>query len=288
MNKTLEQIAQTIFKSWFVDFEPVKSKIEAKATNRDPERAAMCVISGKSEPELDQLSPEQYQQLASTAALFPDEMMESELGLIPIGWKVATLGEMVQLIGGGTPKRSNIEFWGGDIPWFSVKDAPADGDVFVVDTKEKITKDGLEKSTTRLLPVGTVIISARGTVGRLAFVGEPMGINQSCYGVEGVDGVGPYFNYFNLKEAVSALQQNTHGAVFDTITRQTFETVTCIRPKNPLLERFEMILAPMMRTICNNVLERGTLVTMRDVLLPKLLSGELGIVATNILMEETA
>ena len=91
INQTLEQIAQTIFKSWFVDFEPVKAKIEAKAAGRDPERAAMCAISGKLEPELDQLPPEQYQQLAATAALFPDELVESELGLIPVGWEDSTL-----------------------------------------------------------------------------------------------------------------------------------------------------------------------------------------------------
>jgi type I restriction enzyme S subunit len=94
INQTLEQIAQTIFKSWFVDFEPVKAKIEAKAAGRDPERAAMCAISGKIEPDLDQLPPEQYQQLAATAALFPDELVESELGLIPVGWEVKSISDI--------------------------------------------------------------------------------------------------------------------------------------------------------------------------------------------------
>lgn len=274
INQTLEQIAQTIFKSWFVDFEPVKAKIEAKAAGRNPERAAMCAISGKPEPELDQLSPEQCQQLAATAALFPDELVESELGLIPLGWEVKQLSEMVQLIGGGTPKRSNAEFWGGDIPWFSVQDAPPEGDAFVVDTEEKITKIGLEKSSTRLLPIGTTIISARGTVGRLALVGVEMAMNQSCYGVVGDYGIGQYFNYLNLKDAVSTLQQNTHGAVFDTITRQTFETVSCVKPTKPVLDHFEVLLAPLMEAMRSNVVERRTLATLRDTLLPKLLSGE--------------
>jgi len=275
INQTLEQIAQTIFKSWFVDFEPVKAKIEAKAANRDPEHAAMCAISGKLEPELDQLPPAQYQQLAATAALFPDKLMESEMGLVPVGWEVKSLAEMVHLTGGGTPKRSNTEFWGGDIPWFSVQDAPADGDVFIVDTEEKITKVGLEKSSTRILPVGATIISARGTVGRLALIGVEMAMNQSCYGIGGAEGIGPYFNYFNLKDTVGTLQQNTHGAVFDTITRQTFGTVSCVRPTKLMLEEFENILAPLMKMICSNVHERRTLSTLRDTLLPKLLSGEL-------------
>jgi type I restriction enzyme S subunit len=277
INQTLEQIAQTFFKSWFVDFEPVKAKIEAKAAGRDPERAAMCAISGKLEPELDQLPPEQYQQLVTTAALFPDELVESEMGLIPVGWEAGTLSEMVQLIGGGTPKRSNAEFWGGDIPWFSVQDAPAGGDVFVVDTEEKITRLGLEKSSTRLLPVGTTIISARGTVGRLALIGVEMAMNQSCYGIGGAEGIGPYFNYFNLKGTVGTLQQNTHGAVFDTITRQTFGTVSCVRPTKLMLEEFENILAPLMKMVCSNVHERRTLATLRDTLLPKMLSGDLSL-----------
>ncbi len=284
INQTLEQIAQAIFKSWFVDFEPVKAKIEAKAAGRNPERAAMCAISGKLELELDQLSPEQHQQLAATAALFPDELVESELGLIPEGWEVIKLADMVQLTGGGTPKRSNPEYWGGEIPWFSVHDAPGDGDVFVLETKETISQLGLKKSSTRLLPIGTTIISSRGTVGRLALAGVEMAMNQSCYGVMGADGIGPYFNYFNLKDAVRTLKQNTHGAVFDTITRQTFETVTCVKSAKPVLKGFETTLAPFMDLMRSNIDERRTLATLRDNLLPKLLSGDASAVGNNFLL----
>lgn len=277
INQTLEQIAQAIFTSWFVDFEPVKAKIDAKSKGLDLERAAMCAISGKVDDELDQLPAEQRQQLAATAALFPDELVESELGLIPKEWEQLSLADSVQLLGGGTPKRANADFWGGDIPWFSVQDAPADGDAFIVDTKEKITTLGLEKSSSKLLPVGTTIISARGTVGRLALTGVEMAMNQSCYGVRGLDGIGDYFNYFNLKAAVSALQQNTHGAVFDTITRQTFETVSCVKPTKPLLDAFEETVAPLMATMRSNLFERMSLATLRDTLLPKLLSGEVSV-----------
>ena len=95
INQTLEAMAQAIFKSWFVDFAPVKAKIAAKASRRDPLRAAMSVISGKADAELDTLPPEQYEQLAATAALFPDEMEASELGGIPKGWAVCPLPECV-------------------------------------------------------------------------------------------------------------------------------------------------------------------------------------------------
>ena len=100
INQTLEAMAQAIFKSWFVDFAPVKAKIAAKASRRDPLRAAMSVISGKADAELDTLPPEQYEQLAATAALFPDEMEESELGEIPKGWASSSVADVAEFGGG--------------------------------------------------------------------------------------------------------------------------------------------------------------------------------------------
>ncbi|MFZ5958855.1 restriction endonuclease subunit S [Pseudomonas knackmussii] len=89
INQTLEAIAQAIFKSWFVDFNPTKAKISAKKEGRDPLRAAMSAISGQSDAELDAVPPEQFAQLAATAALFPEEMEESDLGEIPKGWIIS-------------------------------------------------------------------------------------------------------------------------------------------------------------------------------------------------------
>ncbi len=204
-------------------------------------------------------------------------MVESELGLIPEGWEPTTLSKMIELIGGGTPKKSEPSFWGGDIPWFSIKDAPSDGDVFVLDTCKKITKEGLSKSSTKLLPEGVTIISARGTVGRLALVGTPMAMNQSCYGVNGAQGVGPFYNYFNLKQAIEILQQNTHGAVFDTITQNTFETVQTVKGDSNLILMFDEKVSGAMEKIKENLRESNALSELRDTLLPKLLSGELDV-----------
>ncbi|MCG7932636.1 MAG: restriction endonuclease subunit S [Candidatus Thiodiazotropha lotti] len=290
-NQTLEQIAQAIFKSWFVDFDPVRAKIAAReafiqqhpevteaairAAAKACELAAIRAISGKTEEQLNELIAETLQQLKATAALFPDAMVNSELGEVPEEWEFKPLSKLIELIGGGTPKKSEAGYWGGDIPWFSVKDAPTDGDVFVIDTEQKITELGLKKSSTKLLSPGTTIISARGTVGRLALVGREMAMNQSCYGVQGADGIGPYLNYFNLKEAVSELQQNTHGAVFDTITRDTFDTVSLVEPCMTLKNIFEEALEPLIQKIKSNLLENAALSATRDTLLPKLLSGEL-------------
>lgn len=280
-NQTLESIAQAIFKSWFVDFEPVKAKMATLAeggTREQAELAAMGAISGKSEAELAQLqqqNPEHYQQLAETAALFPSAMVESELGEIPDGWEVKTLSEMINIIGGGTPNRSIQEYWNGDIPWFSIKDLPNPSDVFVIDTDEKITELGLKKSSTKLLPANTTIITARGTVGKLALIDKPMCMNQSCYGITGANGIEPIFNYFNLKEAISTLQRNTHGAVFDTITTKTFDSYTSAFSGNSLAKSFDHTTRPLLEKIKCNLYQIKYLAEIRDSLLPKLLSGEI-------------
>ncbi len=279
INQTLEAMAQALFKSWFVDFDPVKAKMEARANGGDDEvvrHAAMTVISGKSAEELvafHTANPEAYAELAATADLFPESLVESELGLIPEGWEVKPLSATIQLVGGGTPKRSEPLFWDGTIPWFSVKDIPHEGNIFVIDTEEKITELGLSRSSTKLLETGTTIITARGTVGKLAIVGRPMAMNQSCYGIKGIS---PYFNYFNLQSQVSILRQNTHGAVFDTITQTTFDSAYSAIPiEKSIISHFECKITSSMESIKNNCCENQSLIQLRDTLLPKLLSGEM-------------
>ena len=281
INQTLEQMAQVLFKSWFVDFEPVKAKmavLEAGGSQEDATLAAMTAISGKDADALvvfEREQPEQYAELKATAELFPSAMQESELGEIPEGWELSSLSEKIKLIGGGTPKRSEPEFWNGDICWYSVKDAPADSDVFVIDTTEKITKKGLDKSSAKLLPIGTTIISARGTVGKLALTATEMAMNQSCYGISGGEFSGPLLTYLKVKQCVDVLNRNTHGAVFDTITTSTFDTVVTLTASKIVNHRFEKIVTPLFNDIENNLRTNASLTQLRDTLLPKLLSGEI-------------
>ena len=277
INQTLESIAQTIFKSWFIDFDPVRAKIAAKQEGKDAELAAMCAISGKSEAEVEQMAKEDFAELQATATLFPDEVVESELGEVPKGWDKYSLSKMITLIGGGTPKRSEPNYWNGDIFWFSVKDVPNEGEVFVITTQEKISELGLNKSSTKLLPVGTTIITARGTVGKIALVGYEMAMNQSCYGIQGINGVKQFMTYYLIKNAVEVLKKNTHGAVFDTITQSTFDTVTSIKPSIEMMDLFESKVEKIMGHIKNNLYENNSLIALRDTLLPKLLSGELDV-----------
>lgn len=207
-----------------------------------------------------------------------DDLVESdELGLIPRGWEVKTLHQMVKITGGGTPKRSVDEYWdGGTIPWFSVKDAPGQN-VFVINTSEHITPKGLSESSTRCVPKGTTIISARGTVGELAITACDMAYNQSCYGVNGIAPMGDYTTYYFLRKSVERLRQNAHGSVFDTITRKTFKTIKhAVPPKDDALwVRFEEQVKPLMTKIEINLEQSRTLTELRDTLLPKLISGEL-------------
>ncbi|WP_409420817.1 restriction endonuclease subunit S [Pseudaeromonas sp. ZJS20] len=258
-NATLEAIAQALFKSWFIDFDPV----HAKARGEPPQG-------------MDD----------ATAALFPDSFEESELGMVPKEWRVQSFTQTINVIGGGTPKTSIAEYWNGDIPWFSVVDAPTTTDVFVIGTEKHITVAGLNNSSTKLLPVGTTIISARGTVGRLALVGTEMAMNQSCYGLRGKAG-DAYFTYFSTYRLVETLKQRTHGSVFDTITRDTLTGVSVIYPTTAVINAFEEAIAPVMERLKENLKQAQTLAQLRDTLLPKLISGQLRLPEAEALLKET-
>ena len=249
MNETLESMAQAIFKSWFIDFDPVR----AKAEGRDP---------GLPQPIAD---------------LFPDQLVDSKLGEIPAGWRVEPFVETIEVIGGGTPKTSVSEYWNGDIPWFSVIDAPLESEVWVIDTEKKISRLGVENSSTRILPVSTTIISARGTVGRVALVGVPMAMNQSCYGLRGKMDSEGFFTYFLTKELVARLRRHAHGSVFDTITRDTLASISFVVPPVEIITTFEGMIIPIMKCIRDRLFESRTLAELRDALLPRLIRGEIRI-----------
>lgn len=159
-------------------------------------------------------------------------------------WKECKLSEIMDLIGGGTPKTSNPDYWGGDIPWISVKDFNGERR-YVGDTEKKITKLGLENSSTKILSKGDIIISARGTVGELAIIPSDMAFNQSCYGLRAKDFVDSCFLYYLLKQSVNILKHNTHGSVFDTITRETFENISVKLPPLPIQQKIAAILSSL-------------------------------------------
>jgi len=162
---------------------------------------------------------------------------------------------------------------GDYLPWYSVVDAPSGGETFVIDMEKNISALGLVKSSTKLLQKGTTIVSARGTVGKLALVGRETAMNQSCYGVKGKDSFGDYYVYFQLKAVLASLKSRVHGAVLDTITQSTFKNIMVYLPNNEVVTCYEERVNPIMEKILNNVLQTQSLSKTRDTLLPKLMSG---------------
>ena len=160
-------------------------------------------------------------------------------------WKEMSLSEVIDLIGGGTPKTSVAEYWNGDIPWLSVADFNT-GRKYVFDTEKSITQLGLENSSTKLLQEGDIIISARGTVGVVAMLGCEMAFNQSCYGVRAKEQESDNnYVYYLLKDVVNKLKQISHGGVFDTITRDTFNEIDILLPSLPEQHAIASVLSSL-------------------------------------------
>jgi type I restriction enzyme, S subunit len=257
-NETLEGIAKSLFKSWFVDFDPVRAKAEGQPTGLPDE----------------------------ISELFPDSFEESELGEIPSGWTIDSFTSHFNVLGGGTPKTSVEEFWNGDLPWFSVVDAPNDSDCWVVDTQKAITSFGLENCSSDLLRKGTTIISARGTVGKVCLVGQPMAMNQSCYALQSKRDQQDVFCYYSTKEIVEILKARSHGSVFSTITRDTLKGVDVCFPNLMVINAFEELSRPLLEKIKLHVDESRALASIRDALLPRLISGEIRVPDAEKMLEE--
>lgn len=187
-------------------------------------------------------------------------------------WGLGTFTDLVDVVGGGTPNTQDEDAWGGDIPWYSVVDAPEPFEMWCLETEKTITPEGLRGSSTRQLPTGATIISARGTVGRLALVGVPMAFNQSCYGlVSRFDA--PIFTYFATEALVGQLQRMAHGSVFSTITRGTLDAVPIALPPTSVVKDFESRVKPLAQAIHGYLTENIQLRRTRDELLPLLMSG---------------
>ncbi|MBN2509451.1 MAG: restriction endonuclease subunit S, partial [Spirochaetales bacterium] len=151
----------------------------------------------------------------------------------------------MELIGGGTPKTSNSEYWNGNIPWLSVVDFNT-GRKHVYTTEKSITEKGLYNSSTKILNEGDIIISARGTVGVLAALKKPMAFNQSCYGIRAIpEKSDSDFIYYLTKHSINQLQQIAHGGVFDTITRDTFNAIDILLPPLPEQKAIASVLSSL-------------------------------------------
>lgn len=282
INQTLEAMAQAIFQSWFVDFDPVKAKITAKAEGRDPQRAAMGAISGKTDGELDALPPEQYGQLAATAAQFPDEMETSELGEIPKGWSHKPLLHLTDKIGSGSTPRGGKEVYLEEgvalIRSQNVYDS-----LFVWDGLARISDEAAAQLKGVTVQEEDVLLNITGASILRTCVVEPdvlpARVNQHVAIIRAKAGVPPRFIHMHLlrTDIKNYLLGLNAGASREAITKAHIESLVLLTPSPALLSAFQTAISPLFRQVHCLSRQMRALGELRDTLLPKLLSGELAV-----------
>ena len=279
LNQTLESIAQAIFKSWFIDFEPVRAKIAAKQTGQDPEFAAMCAISGKNQAELEQMAKEDFAELQATAALFPDELIESELGEVPKGWEVKEASSIFNISIGKTPPRKE-PYWfsnySDDIKWLSIKDMGNNG-LFTKETSEYLTHQAIAKFNIKVLPRNTVLLSFKLTVGRVVISNSEITTNEAIAHFFS-DKIPYFWTYLYLRNFDFSKLGST-SSIATAINSKIIKDMPFLVVDTMILRVFEKNVSTFFETIRNNEVQNSNLMNVRDTLLPKLLSGEVDVSA---------
>ena len=202
------------------------------------------------------------QQAAALFANFYDHA-ETEVGFT----------EIIQILGGGTPKTGESSYWNGNVPFFTPKDV---GSPYALSTEKTITEKGLAHCNSRLYPVNTVFVTARGTVGKVGLPGVPMAMNQSCYALVGKE-THQLLVYFYTLKAVDRLKHKASGAVFDAITTRDFESEIIMKLSDEDAQGFLDVAEPIYQAVLSNSIENLRLAALRDSLLPKLMSGEIDV-----------
>lgn len=243
INQTLEQMAQALFKSWFVDFDPVKAKmavLDAGGSQADATLAAMTAISGKDADALavfEREHPEQYAELKATAELFPAAMQDSELGAIPKGWGVASISEMGKVTCGKTPSKKEPEYYGSDVPFIKIPDMH--GQLFVLKTNEYLSEAGSKSQLKKLVPANSICVSCIATIGVVSITNEPSHTNQQINSVTPHKSSLLYYLYFcmlGLKDHLHIL--GSAGSATLNVNTSTFSGIKIAQPDAKVLELF--------------------------------------------------
>jgi type I restriction enzyme, S subunit len=245
MSETLESMAQAIFRSWFVDFRPVRARA-------------------------DDHGPALREKIAEA---FPDRFEDSVLGDIPAGWRASRLGDEVRTVLGGTPPRTEPSYWGGQIPWINSGKA---NEFRVVEPSEFITREGLSSSATTLLPSRTTVIAITGaTLGQISLTEIETCANQSIIGVIGTATIPSEFLYFWVKEKVEDLLAWQTGGAQQHINKNNVNDLPMLCPSDLVMAAYVALVRPWFDRIKTCCHESRTLAALRDALLPKLISGDL-------------
>ena len=273
INKSLEQMSQTLFKSWFVDFDPVIDN---------------ALDAGNPIPEALQTRAKLRQKVRNSAdfkplpaeirSLFPSEFEETELGWVPKGWNISLAGEEFIVKGGSTPSTANEDFWiNGTIHWTSPKDLTGNQSKVLLDTAKKITPLGLTKISSGLLPVNTVLMSSRAPIGYLAISKVPMAINQGYIAIPSAKHLSPEYTIYWLDNIMDDIKGMAGGTTFAEISKSAFKTIKLLIPSSDIITEFSRITRNHFDMVVQNTKEIDSLTNLRDTLLPKLISGELSL-----------
>jgi type I restriction enzyme S subunit len=248
MNETLEAMARAIFKSWFVDFDPVRAKAEGRDTGLPKE----------------------------IADLFPDSFEETEMGEVPKGWHVSSIGDLAEVVGGSTPSTKEHAYWDyGTHYWATPKDLSSLSFPVLLSTERLITDAGLSEISSGLLPKGTVLLSSRAPIGYLAVTEVPVAINQGFIAMKPKKDVSNLFILLWASFAHEDILSRANGSTFLEISKSNFRPIPIATPTVDVMNAFDKQVRPLYEKIVEHEIQSHTLAELRDTLLPKLISGEL-------------
>ena len=254
INETLEQMARALYKSWFVDFDPVRAKLDGLWRR------------GESLPGLP----------AELYDLFPDRLVASELGEIPEGWEANTIADLATIEGGSTPSTKIVEYWEqGTHCWATPKDLSGLTVPVLLETNRKITDAGLGKIGSGLQPPGTVLLSSRAPVGYLAINEVPTAINQGFIAIRPKSGIPNHYLLHWCADSLDEILNHANGSTFLEISKSSFRSIRLAKPNHEVLEAYEGLASNFYQKIVDNEQSNRILIAIRDSLLPELISGGL-------------
>jgi type I restriction enzyme S subunit len=244
MNETLEAMARAIFRDWFVDFGPTRAKAEGRAPY---------------------LAPEIW-------SLFPDLLDDDGK---PAGWSRSTIGREVEVVGGSTPSTKEPRFWDGVIAWATPKDLSSLRTPVLLETERTVSEEGLAQIGSGLLPPGTVLLSSRAPIGYLAVSQIPVAINQGFIAMICNQRLSNVFVWLWTQANMDKVHQKANGSTFQEISKANFRPIDVCVASTEVLAGFDELMKPIFEKIVSNEIESRTLAATRDLLLPKLMSGEI-------------
>ncbi len=276
MNETLEAMAQALFKSWFVDFDPVI----------DNALAAGNAIPDDFSERAEQRKAIEKKNNSDIQNLFPDEFeFTQEMGWIPKGWVIDDISSLCEKIqSGGTPRRSIPEYWeDSTIPWLTSGEVRQ---TIITKVENKISESGLSNSSAKWLVSGATVVAMYGaTAGQVAYIDKPLTTNQAVCGLIPKKGY-QFFNYVTLSRSVAHFEGRATGSAQQNINKGMIESTRVVVPSSVSSDSFEEHCEVIFSKWIKNLHENETLAKLRDTLLPKLMSGELRVSDAAELVDE--